>query len=39
MIFRSALFSRRDGLSEAQFNRHWREVHGELARHMPGVHC
>jgi uncharacterized protein (TIGR02118 family) len=38
MIFRSAIFSRRPGLSEAGFGHHWRTVHGELARHMPGVH-
>jgi uncharacterized protein (TIGR02118 family) len=38
MIFRSALFRRRDGLSEEQFAEHWLKVHGELARHMPGVH-
>jgi uncharacterized protein (TIGR02118 family) len=38
MIFRSGVFSRREGLTEAEFNRHWRDVHGELARHMPGVH-
>ncbi len=38
MIFRSGVFSRRDGITEAQFNEHWRKVHGELARHMPGVH-
>ena len=37
MIFRSAIFSRRAGLSEAQFGEHWRKVHGELASHMPGV--
>ncbi len=38
MIFRSGLFSRRAGLTEDQFGDHWRKVHGELARHMPGVH-
>ena len=37
MIFRSGVFSRRDGISEAQFNEHWLKVHGELARYMPGV--
>lgn len=38
MIFRSAFFSRREGLSEQEFGEHWLRVHGELARHMPGVH-
>jgi uncharacterized protein (TIGR02118 family) len=38
MIFRSAIFSRREGLTQEQFNAHWRQVHGDLARHMPGVH-
>jgi uncharacterized protein (TIGR02118 family) len=38
MIFRSGLFSRRPGITPAQFARHWQQVHGELARHMPGVH-
>jgi len=38
MIFRSALFSRSAGITPAQFARHWLEVHGELARRMPGVH-
>jgi uncharacterized protein (TIGR02118 family) len=38
LIFRSALFSRRADLTEAQFGAHWLRVHGELARHMPGVH-
>lgn len=38
MIFRSAVFSRRQGITEAQFGHHWLTVHGELASHMPGVH-
>ena len=38
MIFRSGIFSRKDGIPEEQFNEHWLRVHGELARHMPGVH-
>ena len=37
MIFRSAFFSRRDGLSEDEFSAHWLKVHGEVASHMPGV--
>jgi uncharacterized protein (TIGR02118 family) len=38
MIFRSGLFSRRDGITAQQFGEHWQRVHGELASHMPGVH-
>jgi uncharacterized protein (TIGR02118 family) len=38
MIFRSGIFSRKHGISEHRFNQHWLRVHGELARHMPGVH-
>ena len=38
MIFRSGVFSRRDGISEAQFGEHWFKVHGHLASFMPGVH-
>src|SRR5690606_20498341 len=36
-IYRSALINRREGLSEAQFRKHWITVHGELASHLPGV--
>lgn len=38
MIFRSGVFSRREGISEAQFGDHWFKVHGHLASFMPGVH-
>jgi uncharacterized protein (TIGR02118 family) len=38
VIFRSGLFSRRAGLTPAQFGEHWFRVHGALASHMPGVH-
>lgn len=38
MIFRSGVFSRKAGITEERFNAHWFNVHGELARHMPGVH-
>lgn len=38
MIFRSGVFSRKDGISEAQFGEHWYQVHGHLASVMPGVH-
>lgn len=38
MIFRSGVFSRREGISEAQFSEHWLKVHGQLASKMPGVH-
>jgi uncharacterized protein (TIGR02118 family) len=37
MIFRSGIFSRRDGLSSADFTAHWVNVHGGLARHLPGL--
>lgn len=38
MIFRSGVFSRRAGISAAQFGEHWLKVHGHLASKMPGVH-
>ena len=38
MIFRSGVFSRKDGISETQFGDHWFQVHGHLASFMPGVH-
>ena len=30
-------FQRKDGLSLADFSRHWREVHAPLAKRMPGL--
>ncbi len=30
-------FQRKDGLSLADFSRHWREVHAPLAKQMPGL--
>ena len=30
-------FKRKDGLSLADFSRHWREVHAPLAKQMPGM--
>ncbi len=30
-------FKRKDGLSLADFSRHWREVHAPLAKQMPGL--
>ncbi|AWB33157.1 EthD domain-containing protein [Orrella marina] len=36
-IYRSALISRKASLSEAAFKSHWIEVHGELARKLPGL--
>ena len=30
-------FKRKDGLSLADFSRHWREVHAPLAKRMPGL--
>jgi uncharacterized protein (TIGR02118 family) len=38
MIFRSGVFSRRPDLTSAQFAEHWTNVHGVLAREMPGLH-
>jgi uncharacterized protein (TIGR02118 family) len=38
MIYRSGVFSKRDGMTDAQFRQHWREIHGELASHLPGLH-
>lgn len=38
MIFRSGIFSRRDGIDNATFGEHWFKVHGQLASKMPGVH-
>jgi uncharacterized protein (TIGR02118 family) len=38
MIFRSGVFSRREGLASDAFTTHWRETHGALARHLPGLH-
>ncbi|MGE0426911.1 MAG: EthD family reductase [Hydrogenophaga sp.] len=38
MIFRSGVFSRKEGISEAQFGDHWFKVHGHLASFMPGLH-
>ncbi len=38
MIFRSGVFSRKEGISEAAFGEHWFKVHGHLASFMPGVH-
>lgn len=36
-VHRCGLFSRRAGLDEAQFRRHWIEVHGPLAARLPGL--
>ena len=37
MIYRSGVFSKREGLSDNQFREHWINVHGALARKMPGL--
>ncbi|MBN8945126.1 MAG: EthD family reductase [Rhizobiales bacterium] len=37
MIVRMGLLTRRPDLSEDQFRRHWREVHGPLAADLPGL--
>jgi uncharacterized protein (TIGR02118 family) len=38
MIFRSGVFSKRSGLSAEHFTKHWTEVHGALAKQLPGLH-
>lgn len=37
MIVRMGLLRRRPDLSREQFRAHWRDVHGPLARQMPGL--
>ena len=37
MIKRISLLSRRPELSHEEFARHWLDVHGPLARHVPGI--
>ncbi|WP_187625946.1 EthD family reductase [Pseudomonas congelans] len=39
MIYRSAVFSRKEGLSSEEFRTHWINVHGTLAKHMPHLHA
>lgn len=36
-IYRCALFSRREGMSEQAFREHWITVHGALATKLPGL--
>jgi uncharacterized protein (TIGR02118 family) len=36
-IYRSGVFSRREGLSPEQFRSHWINVHGALAAKLPGL--
>lgn len=38
MIFRSGVFSRKEGLDNEAFRQHWTQVHGSLASMMPGLH-
>lgn len=38
MIYRSGVFSKQDGLTDEAFRKHWREVHGAIASHLPGLH-
>ncbi|MCR4470434.1 EthD family reductase [Burkholderia sp. SCN-KJ] len=38
MIYRSAVFSRKSGLTAEEFKQHWINVHGVLAKDMPGLH-
>jgi len=37
MILRSGLIENRKGVDEADFARHWREVHGRIAARLPGL--
>jgi uncharacterized protein (TIGR02118 family) len=37
MIKRISLLQRKAGMSVEAFNRHWLDIHGPLARHVPGV--
>lgn len=37
MIYRCGVFNRRAGLSEAAFRDHWLNVHGPLAKKLPGL--
>jgi uncharacterized protein (TIGR02118 family) len=39
MIVRMGLLTRRPEVSQADFRRHWREVHGPLAARLPGLRC
>lgn len=36
-IFRSAIISRKAGISEAEFKDHWIKIHGSLACKLPGL--
>lgn len=37
MLIRSGLIQNRDGIDPDAFGRHWREVHGPLARQLPNL--
>ena len=37
MVHLLIAFKRKDGLSRAEFSRHWREIHAPLAKQMPGL--
>ena len=37
MIKSISLLTRKSGLTHEQFVKHWVEVHGPLARHVPGL--
>ena len=37
MIKRVSLLTRKVGLTHEEFVHHWREVHGPLARQVPGI--
>ena len=36
-IYRCGVFDRRPGLSDEQFRQHWINVHGALAKKLPGL--
>ena len=36
-IYRCGVFDRRRGLTDAEFRRHWADVHGALAKKLPGL--
>jgi len=37
MIVRMGLLTRKPGVSNSEFHKHWRDIHGPLAARMPGL--
>ncbi len=37
MIKRMSLLRRKSGLTEEEFDRHWRDIHGPLVAELPGL--